>query len=94
MFLSKRDNQRVRSIAASLRNEVNSENQTLSNDERLRIAKVRAEDRIRERFKANRAGFSSVISAIFISLLIRFASKMIERWLEKKLFSVSEGGDE
>jgi hypothetical protein len=41
-----------------------------------------------------RNGFGSLITSIFISILIRIAMKMLENWLEKKLFTVDELGDE
>lgn len=94
MFLKSKDKQTVRSMAASEWNRVNRESMNLSNQERVNLARRRTEERIRRRFSRSRTGYSSIISAIFISLLVRFATKLIERWLEKKLFSVGESGDE
>lgn len=70
------------------------ENMNLTNDEKLRLAKQKTKERIARRFSRSRTGFSTVISAIFISLLVRFATKLIERWLAKKLFHVGESSDE
>lgn len=92
MFVSKRDRRAVRQIAASEWNRINNEDNQLSVEERVRVAKQRTKDRIGVRFTNTRGGFGSLISTLLVSLLVRIAFKMIENWLERKLFTVDELG--
>lgn len=90
MFVSKRDRRAIRSIAASEWNRINADDNSLSSEERLRVAKQRTKDRISVRYGKKRGGFSSLITTLFVSILIRIAFKMLENWLDRKLFMVDE----
>jgi len=94
MFLSKRQKSTARQIAAQVWNEVNAENLTLTPGARLDLAKQRTRDRIRDEraLKGQKVGFGW--EAIIVSLMTRIALKLLTRWLEKRLFSVSEDGIE
>jgi len=94
MFLSKRQKSTARQIAAQVWNEVNAENLTLTPGARLDLAKQRTRDRIRDEraLKGQKVGFGW--EAIIVSLMTRIALKLLTRWLEKRLFSVSKDGIE
>ncbi len=94
MFLSKRQKSTARQIAAQVWNEVNAENLTLTPGARLDLAKQRTRDRIRDEraLQGQKVGFGW--EAIIVSLMTRIALKLLTRWLEKRLFSVSEDGIE
>jgi hypothetical protein len=93
MFVSKRDRKRVRSIAAREWNRINRDNLNLTREARLKIAKDETAAQIKMQY-GRRNGFGSLITSIFITILIRIAMKMLENWLEQKLFTVDELGDE
>ena len=93
MFVSKRDRKRVRSIAAREWNRVNSDNLNLTNEAKLKIAKDETAAQIKMRYGRG-SGFGSLIATVFVTILIRIAMKMLENWLEQKLFTVDELGDE
>jgi len=94
MFLGRNEKTSAKLIAASVWNEVNVEDNARSPEERLKIAK----ERVRERIKDQRAMRGKAVGfgweALVISLMTRLAIKLLERWLEKRLFSVGEEGDD
>ena len=94
MFVSKRDRRAVRHIAASEWNRIHKDDNRLTIEERVRVAKQRTRDRIGTRFMNPRGGFSTLLSTLFVSLLVRIAFRMIENWLERKLFTVDELGND
>ena len=91
-MLPKRYERQAKRFAAQAWNEVNSEDLSITPERRLEIAK----ERVRQRIAANytRQGFQSVVSMILVPILVKIAIRMLERWLEKRMFSVSEDGDE
>jgi hypothetical protein len=91
-MLPKRYRRQAERFAARAWNEVNSEDLTASPERRLEIAKDRVRQRISEKY--TKRGFQSVVSMILVPILIKVAIRMLEKWLEKRMFSVSEDGDE
>jgi len=91
-MLPKRYERQAKRFAAQAWNEVNSEDLSITPERRLEIAKERVRQRIAA--KHTRQGFQSVISMILVPILVKVAIRMLERWLEKRMFSVSEDGDE
>lgn len=94
MFLGNGQKRDARRIAANVWNEINSVNLSRTPEERLRVAKVMVRERIKDRraVRPHKVGFAW--EAIIVSLMTRLAFKLLERWLEKRLFSVSEDGDD
>ena len=94
MFLGSQDKRSAKQIAARVWNEINEEDNARSPDERLRIAK----DRVRERIRDLRAVRGHKVGcgweSIGIALMTRIAIKLLGRWIERRLFSVSEEGND
>ncbi|MCP4898493.1 MAG: hypothetical protein GY906_16080 [bacterium] len=84
MILSKRKKTRARDIAR--KNWERAKRQDgLSPNTRHRYACRWAQDEIiARRLEFGSNGFSSVVTSIFISLAIRFAMKLITKWLEEE----------
>lgn len=91
-MLPKRYERQAKRFAAQAWNEVNSEDLSITPERRLEIAKDRVRQKIAE--KHTKHGFQSVVSMILVPILVKIAIRMLERWLEKRIFSVSEDGDE
>jgi hypothetical protein len=94
MFLGSGEKRSARRIAASVWNEINEEDLARTPQERLSIAKERVRERIRDNQAMRRRKVGFGWEAIIISLMTRLAIRLLEKWLEKRLFSVSEDGDE
>ena len=94
MFLGSEDKRSARRIAARVWNEINSEDNSRPPQARLDIAKERVRERIRSHraMRGGKVGFGW--ETIIISLMTRIAIRLLEKWIEKRLFSVSEDGDE
>lgn len=94
MFLGNGEKRTARRIAANVWNEINTINLSRTPEERLKVAKVMVRERIRDRraVRPQKVGFGW--EAIIVSLMTRLAFRLLERWLEKRLFSVSEDGDD
>lgn len=94
MFLGSQDKRSARRIAARVWNEINEEDNARSPDERLRIAKERVRERIRDlrAVRGHKVGFGW--ESIVIALMTRIAIKLLERWIERRLFSVGEEGND
>ena len=92
MIVSSRDKKRARRIAAEKWNMVNKEYLDMPKDERAIYAKRLAEEEIlAARTSVGRGGgFRSVFTTLILHLMIKIAIKLIDRWLEEKLFSVPE----
>lgn len=92
MIVSSSDKKRARRIAAVKWNMVNRDYLHMPLGERAKLAKRLAEDDI----LAGRSsvgggkGFGSVLTTLIIHLMIKIAIRLIEKWLEEKLFSVPE----
>lgn len=94
MFLGAGEKQTAKRLAARVWNEINAENNARPPEERLRIAK----ERVRERIKDHRAMRGKPVGfgweTLIISLMTRLAIRLLEKWLEKRLFSVGVNGDD
>ena len=96
MLINRKQRAYARRIAAQNWNRVNSDNTSLTIQARRDLAKRMTEDQIFDsRYDLNSGrGFGSVIGTLVLSLMVRIAFKLIERWMEERLFSVSESEDE
>ena len=94
MFLGRGEKTSAKRIAARVWNEINAENNARSPEERLKIAKERVQERIKDHraMRGKPVGFGW--ENLVIALMTRLAIKLLERWLEKRLFSVGEAGDD
>lgn len=92
MIVSSKDKRRARKIAARKWNMVNKDYLDMPPSRRAVYAKRLAEEEILAgRTSIGRgSGFKSVITTLILHLMIKIAIRLIDKWLEEKLFSVSE----
>ena len=92
MIVSSRDKRRARRIAAEKWNMVNKDYLDMPASRRAMYAKRFAEEEIVAGRSAigKGEGFRSVFTTLILHIMIKIAIKLIDRWLEEKLFSVPE----
>jgi len=84
MYLSKNNKSTVREIAARNWRLAKSAYPASPRDAHLYANQWTERDIINRREEFGRGGFGSIITSIIISLAIRFATKLLLRWLEEE----------
>ena len=95
MFLRRKYKKQAYEIAAYHWNKVHLDRGNESEDANVeRIKDLVARDIESRRFALGGSSpYNSVLASILITLMIKFAMRCLERWIEKRLFSVSSNYD-